>query len=586
MSIDAESVTWSFQVYIPVGGNPNSPTEYTDPNAPAGVLPRDVAGTLEPAFDNALLQSATIGRNLAAEITEGTQGLEAAIGGYSNWFVDQIWIEPNPLSFGAIISDTQATLSILSTYRYEERTLQSPDLSAIGGGVTIPSNPLPATFAPFNQIDVTFEAARDGPPDFDTDIDFVFDNQTIAVRFDGRRLVLFWFPPESGVTEQLRFKTDILKARNGKEQRRSLRVTPRQQITYRIRSREISEATAMRTLLLTFRSFTFGFPVWWEQRQVTSAQSSGATTIAVDTSDVDHRVGGSIMVFEPGTRAFFDAQIDSFTASEITLTAALSVGVSADAIVLPVRFAHLIREPEWQDAPGDLLETIIQLETLDNVDLAFADQTELEAQFTTHPEDDYPIVTDLILLGGSRQTRRSRTRFLRIDNLIGVPEQFAEDPFSELSAPFEQDLESLADIRKWRAFAHWLSGSWRPFYMPTYRQDLIVTVDFPLNAASITVENTDLERFFGVNQPRRSLMLELSDGSQYFAQISAIAAGAGNTEVLTLVNPFDAATTLITAADARISWLELVRIDGDVVTFDHRWAGNATVKFGTRTIQQ
>ena len=82
-------------------------------------------------------------------------------------------------------------------------------------------------------------------------------------------------------------------------------------------------------------------------------------------------------------------------------------------------------------------------------------------------------------------------------------------------------------------------------------------------------------------------MLELPDGTQFFAEIASVTAIDAATEQINLTSPFDAAMTVVVAATAKISWLELVRIEGDAASFVSNWAGGeGLVRFQTRTTQQ
>lgn len=587
-------------VFIPAGGNPAFPSEVTDPAGPqflAILLPTAGEGLPDsapetarpggsPGFMETGRRTTTLVDKFRPLASSSSGGRDAVVAEFSDWYVDDIWILPAPIDFGTIITSKQVTVSILNTFRYEERTLNSIDISALGAGVSILSDPSPETLQPQQDLNVTFEAVIDGPPNINDDTVFSFDNGSIAVLTTGIRLILFWFPPESDISEQLTWKTAIIKRRDGTEQRQSLRTTPRQLIRYSILAEDDidAEATELRTLLLAFRPFLFGIPIWFEQRQVTASALSGAIIIQVDTTDIDHRVGASIMIFEPGDRSFFDATILSFTDTAITLELVTPVAVSEDAIVIPVRFGFITREPQFDDHTNTLLNSVIEFQTTDNVDLAFADQAALEAAYPVHPEDSIVVLSDPNIVSGARTRRSMRSNFTTIDAGIGLPQLFAKEPLSDILGPKRTRARSLADIRRWRSLLHFLRGSFRPFYLPTFRNDLPPVFDFALNASTITVADTDLELNFGVKEPHRSIMLELPDGRQFFARINSVTEVSGN-EQLTLVNPFDASVETVTASTARISFLEFVRIDGDVATLIHQWVGNASITFQTRTLQ-
>lgn len=588
-------------VFIPVGGNPDFPSEVTDPAGPqflaillpdAGEgLPDDGGETARPGGSPGEFETGSRIKALIEKfrplVSDLSGGRDAVIAEFSDWFVDKIWIRPVPIAFGNILSPKSVVVAFLNAFRSQVRTLSSIDISALGLGVSITVDPTPLIMQPNQDATATIEAIPNGPPSFDANVDFVFDHRTISIRSTGTRLILFFHQPEQPMQEDLGWFTDILKKRDGNEQRDSLRSTPRQTFRFRIKQDDPDQVALLRNILFIFRPFLFGVPVWHEQRVVTNAVTSGAMVIPVDTTDVDHRVGGSIMVWEPDTLAFFDAVIDSFTSSSITIVTATIVNISKAARVIPIRFGFIDGEPRYNDNIVGIQETIVTFETTDNVDLAFANQAALEVEFPVHPEDSLPVLSDPNMMQSRTQNRTTQMPHTNIDGKIGLRQLVATVPRQDILGRKSAKINSLAEVRKWRSFLHFVRGSFGPFYLPTFRNDVPPKIDFNLNSSTITVFNAKLTSLIGINDPHKSVMLELPDGSQFFAEIASVAEIDDDTETITLVNPFDAAATPVVAATAKISWLELSRIEGDAATFLYNWAGGeGSIRFQTRTIQQ
>ncbi len=505
--------------------------------------------------------------------------------GMLNWFIDKIWVNPVPVDFGSIIGSSVRQVSIFSSFDTESQTLSNIDFTNIGVGVSS-DIVLPRVLAPFETVLSDFTATAAGPPSFDDDVDFVFSSVTISVRFIGRRLVLFAHRPQTPILIQRLFETQIRNPRNAEEQRASIRTVARERIRFTVRQSDEQERSRLRTLLYAFRPFIFGIPMWNEMRVVTAPSTAGTSVLNVDTTDIDHRVGGTVAVYSEVTRTFFDAQIASLTSSSITLNAALSADVLAGSIVLPVRFGYLVSDPQTRDAPFGAFDTVLSFETTDGVDLGFADQAAVEAEFTVHPTNDLIILSDPNLLESFEHRRESKSRLVRLDNTTGEPIQFSDSPVSSYVTPVFRELESLAQVRKWTSFADWVKGSWRSFYLPTFRNDLPPQSDFTLNATSLTIEPVGFATFFGVQEPLVTLMLELPDGRQFFADVSSATDG-GTFESLVLSAAFDPVLSdNVVAATARISFCELVRVDGDVFTFNHREAGDCAFAFSVRSVRR
>lgn len=587
------------RVFIPAGGNPDFPTEVTDPagpkflaillatpgeGLPTGGQTARPGGTPDDKF---AARTNTIPERFRASAF-GTNGhKEVAIGGFSDWFVDRIWIQPSPIAFGNIVTAKQVVVSVLNTFREESRTLQTIDISALGPGVSILVDPTPALLLPLSDLTFTMQAVINGPPSINGDTVFTFDTITVAILTTGIRLILFEFPPDQPIREQLGWFTDVMKARDGMEQRQGLRTTPRTRLRQRFSGPDDAETSRMRTTLLTQRALKYGIPIWTEMQTVTQGESPGATVIQVNTIAVDHRDGATIIIYDQQTRAFQDALIDSFTDTAITLVTALGLAVPDTAIVLPVRFGHILREPSFDDRQTGKMVTEIIFETEDNAELAYADTAAIIADgWTVHPEDSLPIFDDCNVMGNT-QRRKWESKITRKDSQIGLPLVVQRHPVSDIVGDKATvDLDGLVEIRRYRSMLHFLRGSLRSFYLPTFRNDLPADVDFTLNASSIIIKNVGLFDLSGFQPPHTSVMLTLPDGSLFFAEILSIAEIDETQETITLVNAFDAAATSVTAATARISWLELSRLDGDAATFNHKWAGHATLNFNVRTVTE
>jgi len=509
----------------------------------------------------------------------------AALATSNDWFMNNLWIAPRPMSFGSIISAKSITLRIFNTYRGQTRELQSIDETLmLSFGISITSGesfPLDIPFFAFE--DITFEADSAGPPAFEGLIEFEFDNRSVFILTNGRRLLLFPYEPEAGVMEQLSWITDIRKTRDGKEQRRSMRTTPRQRFLFRIRLID-EDATALRNLLMNSRTLVFGIPVWHEARRVTQAALTGAATLQVSTSAVDHRLGGGLLVVNPdGT--YFDNSIETFNSTSITMNAGAVIDVQSGASVMPIRYGYISREVTHNDPKVNMTETTVEFLTTDNVELGFADQTALEAEFVVHPNDGLPILSDPNMLSEGTLQRSYESLYTSLDSGIGQFQLLAREPSSSVSSPFSSPLHSMEAVWRWRQFLHWVRGNWGSFYLPTFRKDLVAVADFQLDSGTITVRDTGLAGY-NAAQPHKSIMLELPDGTQYFAQINGITPGTG-TEILTFDTAFDTGdSTLIDSADAKISFLELVRLNGDAATFIHERPGESELRFNVKTVLQ
>ncbi len=560
-----------------------------DPDAPPSTVASEVLP--EAAVGGKLILDPTVEAD-DAHLTPFSPRLVAGayVGDFNAWFMDQFWLFPTPLDFGRITSDKALNMEVLNTHRNTTRTLLDINTAALAAvGVTqTGGEPTPIILNFYHQESFEFTASIDGPAVFDVLVEFDFDqNEQSLVRFLGIRLVLFNFIPDQPVPEQLSWFTDIFRAKDGNEQRQGLRTTPRQRVQYIFSRPEDSEIARLRNTIFTFRGFTFGFTIWFEQRTVGQAELAGQTLLQVVTKGMDIRINSTVTIYEPITRVYQDREIASFTPTTITLTAGLLADISARAVVAPVRFGGITRNPNFNDQRTGWLRTSMEFTSDDNVDLSYADQTALEVDWTVHPEDGLVILVECNIMRGSSQSRAVQAKLITEDSGIGLPLQLQVHPTADfMSQKRTFDLSTPTEILRWRQLLHWWHGSLASFYLPTFRNDLIVTTAFQLDNTVLTIENQGLSALVALQGAHKSIMLTVGE-TQYFAEIASVFESSETLESITLLNPFDSMdATLIQPADAMVSWLELTRIEGDVATFTHKHAGLATLEFNTRTIQQ
>jgi hypothetical protein len=520
----------------------------------------------------------TIGGRVGSGIIHGTCPDQ-----FSAWYKGQWWITPNPLDFGNIISEKTLNVTILSTFFDGVHTLNDIDVSALGAGITF-SLPSPQTVDTLETVNLDIVANPVGDASFSDNVIFEFDNLNVPILALGRRIVLIPYIPQTPVQEQLSWITDIMKSRDGTEQRHSLRLTPRQTIDYSYLQEDGTDASRLRTILLSVKPLILGIPIWWEAQEVTSATSAGSTLINVATSFIDHRVGSTIIVVRPDGVSF-DATIDSFTSTTITTTNPHSLAIPADSLVCPVRLGYILGDPRYSDSAGDGLRTAFRIETIDNVDLEEGSPT---VDFPTHPTDGLTILSDPNFMRSRSHRGSVSMEHQRIDNIIGVPAQFLQEDIGDPMLTKGVEIQySLEEIRKWRAWLHYIRGSWRTFYMPTFRNDLPLTQTIKLSGTSFIAEDTGAATFVGVQPPHRDVMLELPDGRQFFSRVITIVDNGDGTETFTISPNWGSQSpdSDIAIADAKISWMHLARLEGDVATFIHEYVGTTSLRFNTRGVQ-
>ena len=177
--------------------------------------------------------------------------------------------------------------------------------------------------------------------------------------------------------------------------------------------------------------------------------------------------------------------------------------------------------------------------------------------------------------GASKPQTLNREEYI-LDSNLSNRAAFNRFDYAADSSQFRISLESEAEVWLWRKFLHWLRGSYRTFYVPTFQDDLpgVTTADSNV----FTAPDTDLTLLFGdPPDPRRNaLRFEYDDGTILYRRITDIVDNV-DTEQITV-------NLAVIAGTPKISFLQECRILGDTATFVHNRNDDVILTFRFRTI--
>jgi len=568
MAVDFEGATFVFPLFNP--GNPSIGEGESIPPLPP-ILREMLWGDVRTA-DN--VQNQPFSPRVVAS---------AFVGDTSGWFMDQYWIDPNPVDFGNITSDKVATISILNTFRDGSHTFLSIDFAALPG-ITITANPPPFVLPLMGQDEIDVTAALAGEPEFDADALFEFDNRDVAIRMLGTRVILFTFVPEKPITEQLTFKTDIMRSRDQTEQRHALRIVPRQFVELDFKPQDAIERALLRNILKTSQPFLMGVPEWWDERPILNPTEAdlpiGTTVIPCDPDNAMFFAGRSAIIILPDD-SVQDVAINTVQAGvSVTLQQATTFAIPVGSAILPLATGYLSEMPRLRDQMVEVEQTDLKFEFLSTEDLAFTDaEFAADPFFDKHPIDGFLVMTDPNVAASATFTHSLTQDRTRNDSGVG---ELDVHPVDDLAIPGRAKGVFLHDaftIWQWKKLAHYLRGSWKPLYLPTFQNDLPVAAPgIDLSSTSFIIEFVG-KTAAGFGAPYRDVLIEvLDDGRQFVRRITAMIDNGNNTETVSLNTSPTGTPEVIPPDNIKVSYAMLGRIDGDVVTFVHEYLGEANVR--------
>lgn len=556
---DQAAAGWAVKQYHP--GNPELPA-LPSPSDPS-IGKRDEFGNI------ADLVFAIQGEEILP--TFAAQGAD----GFAGWYLDTVWLTPGLADFGDVTAEKDITVTLHNTFRTSQ-DLTAVDLTALPG-LSQPSPGLPLTIEPFSSQSIILRAAAAGPDSFDDFAVLTFSvSGNVSYRCRGQRVLFFHSLPENVITEQVIFVSDLMRSKDGSEQAFSDRLAPSAKVRFPIKYKSDEERSRAEAILFGGSpQLKIGYQLWWEAQTTTAQVASSSAVILIDTTEGSWFVADNVSMVLPD-RTHVEGEIDSITPTQLTLTQPVGVTLPIGTDVMPVRFGYMSRGARLGIRPVKLVELIIEFTSHDERDFGFLDLS----FFDQYAEDNLAIIRKRFILGRSARATISREQDI-LESVTGLAAVRGSEPLGEYGTAVVFPLESKAEIWAFRQFLHYLRGSWRQFYMPTFQNDLPLSTALIRGGNTFVIPSMGIETHLNGVVPKRDVRILDDQGTIFYRRITGVVDN-GTTETVT-VNGVIGSSGSSPVAETTISWMHLSRIAGDVATFTHRTAGIADLKLNVRS---
>jgi len=503
--------------------------------------------------------------------------------GFDYW--EQILVNPNVVDLGNVVSDTIFNVTVLNTYRRDNKTITAIDNNA-GAGITVEGATPPANLQPLQDRVYAVTVGTTGPPNISGSIDFVTTDGTLTVTVSGTRIIIFPYPPQREIVERLEWLTDVLRKADGSEQRFSLRTDPRQKVNYEILlDNGIDDINNVRNLLFDWTTRVFGVPLWWDEQALRADVVINDLTVFIRDNGLrysDFRVGGLAMVyqeFDDGTFQTDVLEIASIqtelaspeaTASSITFATPILNNYDGNvATIVPVLPGILVDNAKQSTTRNsDLVSYKLNFEMLDNLNSYSGVDVAWYAELPDFDGKNALVIEDKNMIENELSEIISQVR-QRIDFGIGRVTQLTQETKGRRSAPFQWKVEDDSFAWQLRALLAHLRGKWQAVWLPTWRNDFIVNTNIGNGSINIDVDNHGFARYVGATQKWAGLRLEKTDGSLSYHRITNSAEIDATTERLTIEPATSFAATV--AEVSRVDLMVLSRQNTDSITIVHSW---------------
>lgn len=490
-----------------------------------------------------------------------------------DWF-ERMHGLPKKIDAGIVLTTQVHALDLFNAYRIQRRILQN-FVNNAGAGITITNLPaLPFTLEELDSLALTLNILPDGSPTINGTLDFIFDDRTVQIVLEGLRAILLAVEPDLPLVETLQFATDVIIKRDGKEQRRSLRATPRQNFDL-VYSLDAFDRQFLEVRIFGGQDRVFGMPIWFEPSHLTAPIAIGNTVITVDsTAFADFRVGELAIVFEAADN-FEALEIQSFTATTITFTSSFTKSFPVRTRVMPVRNVRVSPSTRGEKYPVNLQRTRLRAVVLDEgVDLSNL------AAFPTFN-------SKALLDDGNAMSTTIEEAFERpvqiIDSETGPFAAFSNQATSRRSHPKTFVTRTRQRLWEARQLLHALRGRAVSFYIPTFFDEFVPTADITTGGTTLNFKNIGFKNFANAQPARNAVRVVLKNGTKVARNIVSAAEIDPATEQITVDAQWGINATV--AEIERVEYLEKSRLDTDEPQIKHQGAlGDALITFPVRSV--
>ncbi len=485
----------------------------------------------------------------------------------------RVHLLPGRIHLGSLASEQSRAIEVWNA-RLTPNTLTALTATGAQGMTLTEPAPAPAVFAANESRLYTLAVTPNGPPAVNATFLFAFAFDDVTLLATGRRIVGWIFAPNwvQPVIERLEWRTDVMESHTGFEQRVRLRAGARRSFEYSVLAGSDTERVTLENLLLSWQARVFGLPLWTDVALAASPIPSGATSIAVTTTNRDFAVGGLVGLVL-GMESEF-AEITAVLPASLTLKSPLDATWPIGTKILPVRPARV------QNGLG---LTYLN-DAIGQATVRFQLEDEWLAPAATETLD-YRVFP--VLLTATNWTEDVDTEYVRklheLDFLTG---RRVIDDLSGTGTVRRTHRWLLSGRAAITAFRSWLAaraGMLTAFWMPSFQSDMKVVSPIGAFDSAITVEN----RAYAANVPaavgRRDIMIATTSGSRYYRRITGAAALSPSIESIAIDSVVG--TPLLPEQIRQVSFMTLVRLDSDAVEIAHHTDDIAEVSISVKSIR-
>lgn len=504
----------------------------------------------------------------AIEVT----GHDQPMFGFADWY-NRIHLSEYAVDLGNVVDDQVKPIVFWNAYLVPRVLNSFTGINDEGFTVTHPGV-LPFTFEGLRERTYNFNISTDGPGEIDAEYMLVFDSMSLLLPFVGQRITAWVWRPDwsTPIIERMEWKTDVLTAYDGTEQRIKLRAFPRRSLEFDFTA-EGHLRRKLDSALWGWGSRQWALPVWPDGEQLSASLSIGATSVPATTDTRDYVAGGLVMLLDESGNSE-TIEIEEVQASALTLARpTINAWEAGKTMVFPVRIARLPASHGIRRFTGDVVYGRMQFSMVDDSGWPAAVETMYRGApvLLTVPNWIEDIGLDYA------------RKLAEIDYGTGPRAFNDESGFPEMIQTHRWLLDGRESISEFKSWLYSRAGKYGALWVPTWAHDIIVVANIGAAAVNIDIENIDYHVRIAAGTGRQDIRIQLASGQVFYRRITGSEVIDDDIERLTI----DAALgVLVTPADVvMVSFMALSRLDTDGVEITYAGGDLAEAAHPMRAIK-
>ncbi|OQA34468.1 MAG: hypothetical protein BWY56_01894 [Acidobacteria bacterium ADurb.Bin340] len=291
------------------------------------------------------------GSGVVALESQAIVGTQEPMFGWSELF-GKVLVIPRSKDVGFLLSSVVWDVEVWNTDMLASKALTNITISGAGGLQVSGGLGSAANFGPGQASIYTATLGTDGDATIATVATWNFTGETGAdMTVTGTRITVF--SPEidwsDGFTETIEFKTDVLSATSGQEQRVQLRTKPRYGAAFRVVTLEPRDSAAMDALLFGWQGRMFGVPWWPDASMLTAQATPGATSLQVDTTGRASFEAGGLVMLWADQHAWEALGVLTVASGSVALSSQVAGTWPVGTIVVPMKLGRMAEVVDVDD---------------------------------------------------------------------------------------------------------------------------------------------------------------------------------------------------------------------------------------------